>query len=387
MSKTSAKGPFLGYLYQAYCALWLILDSKEIQELSLETIDDITIEKNGDPIELIQVKHHIVPTSSLTDTSVDLWKTLGNWSELFLHGKLRTSDLTLTILTTSKVETGSAVSKLSFGKERDDVIACKILTQISENDENKTNQEYYEKFKQLGIHRQSRLIKSILILDSTPNISDIEDEILKKLQWTVNPNVLDKLFHSLIGWWFKKVIEHLRGDSFTPISRDEIHAQILDIQNQLRNDNLQIHFDESHIVDEDLPDDTMIFVKQLELISVGDRTKRNAKSDFYLAGKNRSQWGREDPLILTELKNYDYKLKKEWETYSDMKIDAVGQRATENTKKSVGKDILEWATFRTDYLCIRPLCKAPFVRRGSFHMLADQKEIGWHPDFKKLLNN
>ncbi len=30
---------------------------------------------------------------------------------------------------------------------------------------------------------------------------------------------------------------------------------------------------------------------------------------------------------------------------------------------------------------IRPEVVAPYVMRGSFHMLADEKQIGWHPDW------
>lgn len=387
MSKTSAKGPFLGYLYQAYCALWLFLDNKEIHEMSIESCDDIVIEKDGDPIELIQVKHHDSSNSIINDTSVDFWKTLGNWSELFYDGKIRPADLILTILTTSKIAPNSALSKLHFGKERDDTSAHKILAAIAENDKSKTNQTHYEKFKKLGEHLQVRLIKSILILDSVPRIHDIEEIMMKNLEFTVSPTLLPKLFNNLRGWWIKTIIEHLRGDSLTPISRNEIHAQILDLQNQLRNDNLQIYFDESDIKEEELPDDTMTFVKQLQLISAGENTKIHAKSSFYLASKNRSQWGREDPLFLSELEKYDNKLKTEWATYFEMKLDEIGPRAIEKTRLAMGKDVLEWATFKTDYLCIRPLCRAPFVRRGSFHILADRKDIGWHPNFKELLNN
>lgn len=34
---------------------------------------------------------------------------------------------------------------------------------------------------------------------------------------------------------------------------------------------------------------------------------------------------------------------------------------------------------------IREKCQAPFVMRGSYHILADQRKVGWHIDFEERL--
>ena len=34
---------------------------------------------------------------------------------------------------------------------------------------------------------------------------------------------------------------------------------------------------------------------------------------------------------------------------------------------------------------IRPRVDAPFVMRGSYHILSDQQRLGWHIDYKKKL--
>src|ERR1700691_5129047 len=72
-----------GYLFQCRYALLrgvqAIADSPELA-ISIEKFDDVAFESGGDPKELIQTKHHMGSTGSLSDASTDLWKTLLIWS-------------------------------------------------------------------------------------------------------------------------------------------------------------------------------------------------------------------------------------------------------------------------------------------------------------------
>ena len=68
-----------GYYYQARFALFeslrLVYGDDSI-DVAIERFDDVSFEKEGQPLELLQTKHHINKIGDLTDTSVDLWKTL-----------------------------------------------------------------------------------------------------------------------------------------------------------------------------------------------------------------------------------------------------------------------------------------------------------------------
>jgi len=73
MSKFSATASAQGYLYQVRYGLLLMfkaVQSNPQAEFSLERLDDIAFEQNGDPLELIQSKHHVTP-ADLTDASSD----------------------------------------------------------------------------------------------------------------------------------------------------------------------------------------------------------------------------------------------------------------------------------------------------------------------------
>ena len=79
----SASEHLVGYLYQVRYALLVLLQKIKYElniELSLEKLDDVAFERNGEPIELRQTKHHVSKTVELSDYSPDIWKTIRIWS-------------------------------------------------------------------------------------------------------------------------------------------------------------------------------------------------------------------------------------------------------------------------------------------------------------------
>ena len=80
----SAAQSAAGYLYQARLALAECLryayDDFSV-EIAIEKLDDVSFEKDGTALELLQTKHHLKKAGDLSDGSVDLWKTLRVWAQ------------------------------------------------------------------------------------------------------------------------------------------------------------------------------------------------------------------------------------------------------------------------------------------------------------------
>ena len=77
----TAAASALGYFYQVRYALVVLLQPQNPEStISIEKFDDIAFEQDGEPVELLQTKHHVTRTGSLTDSSSDLWKTLRVWA-------------------------------------------------------------------------------------------------------------------------------------------------------------------------------------------------------------------------------------------------------------------------------------------------------------------
>jgi len=76
----AAAGQALGYVHQVQWALVELLERARASPtavLRLETLDDIEIVESQDgTVELTQLKHQVTPATDLTETSVDLWRSL-----------------------------------------------------------------------------------------------------------------------------------------------------------------------------------------------------------------------------------------------------------------------------------------------------------------------
>jgi hypothetical protein len=83
--KTSADDKALGFDYQFYYFIFLLLGLEEGQTIGLEVKDDVHIDIGNDHQFLYQLKHSVQTSANgeiinLTTKDSDLWKTLSNWS-------------------------------------------------------------------------------------------------------------------------------------------------------------------------------------------------------------------------------------------------------------------------------------------------------------------
>jgi hypothetical protein len=62
----------------------------------------------------------------------------------------------------------------------------------------------------------------------------------------------------------------------------------------------------------------------------------------------------------------------------------LGEDAVDSEKIKAGRIIYDWVEKEAD-IPIRPRCNEPFITRGSYHMLADKREVGWHVEFRSRL--
>ena len=259
--KFSARPPYLGYLYQGIYALYLILRSENLNEsISIEKLDDIDFSGN----KLVQMKHH-VNEESLSDGSEDLWKTIRVWSEHLINGHISLDDdLILTLITRAKAkpEKGHIAALLRDDAKRDPFEACQRLHEYAMSRDGKL----FDEFKKLTKTQRLELVKRIWIIDDSPDISDIQNKIKNIFFQTIDINHRDDVFEQLMGWWKRKIIEHLQDKSPTSISKVEVNQKLLKIADEYKSDNLPSRYkDEKYPID--LEQDNRRFVTHLKKIT------------------------------------------------------------------------------------------------------------------------
>ncbi len=385
-SKFSAAPVLIGYMYQCrYALLESLYRLSRCEEflVSIETLDDVVFETNGEPPDLIQTKHHVNQTADLTDASPDLWRTIRIWCEGKKEGSIPDGSA-LFLVTTAIAPEGSAAFYLKLGENRDVSKAVERLNATSESSTSQTNSAGYNAFRSLTLNEKSQLAESISILDSVPAIADL-DSVLKEVVYFAAPNqYLDSFLQRLEGWWFRRAIQHLSGRNVSPILSEELEAETARLREQFKQDNLPIDDDiMSAIVDESAYQD-MTFVHQLRLIEIGNPRIFHAIRNYFRAFEHRSRWVREDLLYVGELDRYEDRLIEEWDILFQQMREELGDKAMEVDKKRKAQTLYRWVETGM-HLPIRQGITEPSIARGTYQILADRELVGWHPEFAARL--
>jgi C-terminal domain 7 of the ABC-three component (ABC-3C) systems len=385
----SAAAPLVGYLYQCrYALLDALRRAREGKEFlcRIEALDDIQFENDDNTIDLLQTKHHISKKAKLTDSSVDLWKTLRIWAEAIQKGTLNES-ATLYLITTSIAPQGSAASYLRrLGSDYAPQDALTRLNSIAESLTNKSNTEAYDAFKSLSINQKDFLVSSICIIDGTPSIDELDDALQREVFWAVEQRNIDSFLRRLEGWWLKRVIGHLTKPNSPAILSEEVSDEMSSLREQFKIDNLPIDSDILDITVDASGYRDKAFIKQLELINIGSRRILFAIQNYFRAATQRSRWVREDLIIVGDIEKYENRLKEEWELRFEQMKDDLGEDVAETAKLDAARTLFKF--FETGELPpIRPACTEPFIARGTYQMLSDELKVGWHIEFRERLND
>lgn len=382
VSTFSAGASMVGYLYQVRIALlWAIRRSRVSDfTVSIETLDDVSFEVGGEPTIVLQTKHSLNIAATLSDLSPELWKTLRVWMVGMASGEVLPNTARF-LITTAEAQEGSVCAALGIDSpSRDIAEAAKRLKHAATTSSNNELKIAFDAYLILDEAEREQLLSSIYVVPAQPDAAAILEQLQAEL-YHVSLHHQDLSIQMLEGWWFKRVLHELVHPD-GGISRAEIDAQISDIQESLKPESLPIdeELDALMVALDQLPEfSTRPFYKQVELVGGSQLRIRNAITSYLQAFRQRSAWTRHDLLFDADLQKYDKRLYAEWELQYAQVCDELGPQPTEEAMAQAGRAILKWA--EDAHLPIRSGVNVPWVCRGSLHMLAEDRRLGWHPDF------
>jgi hypothetical protein len=211
ISQHSAVDPSIGYLYQVRLALLLTLQRLKSDAnflVSVETLDDVGFETiMGDPIALLQTKHHRKSIASLSDYSKDIWKTLRIWFEGNAND-LIPSTTSLFLITTAVAPDGTAAYYLRRST-RDVEAAQRALETVASSSSSKENAAAYEIYKSTDLTHRKAILSKIIVVDAAPTITNLDDELRQEIFWAVGKYHHNDFLERLEGWWFRRVLKQL----------------------------------------------------------------------------------------------------------------------------------------------------------------------------------
>jgi hypothetical protein len=288
-SKFGAVASAAGYLYQARLALAESLRfayGESGIEVAIERFDDVSFELNGQPLELLQTKHHVIKSGDLTDTSVDLWKTLRIWSEAVKSDPSTPSRVRFALITTATVPPGTAASLLrpaSPTVSRDCEKAEHLLTVAASQSSNASLTSAFEAFQALAPEMRRALLRAVEVMDKAPRIDDLEKVIEDRLRIIAPRGKATLAREQVEGWWWPRICKALQEGGGV-ISILELEAKLDEIRESMKRDALPVEMEHADPTDADLAGfDEMNFLRQLRAVGIGGLRVGYAKRDFYRA--------------------------------------------------------------------------------------------------------
>lgn len=383
----SAAAPAAGYLFQCRYALLAALEHVNRNtglEISIERFDDVAFEMHGDPIELIQTKHHVRRPGSLSDTSLDLWKTLGIWSEAVAGEPSLPRRMRFLLVTTSSAPPGGVAEMLRPGPDRDEVNAETRLVAIAAEARSAANEIYYKRFLDLSDGVRLALVRSITVLDAAADLVTTEAQIADTLRMNVPRDKIQVFVERVEGWWWGRVCRALVRPEEATIAIAELESKIDELREAFQRAALPVDMaDVEPPGEEVVAYDSRAFVRQLRLVGMGERRLDFAKRDFYRAYEQRSRWTREKLLFDGEIATYERRLGEEWEVRYEAMRDRLAACSEESALCKEGRGLVQWVEQEARFP-LRSVVER-FLTVGSYHILADRLRVGWHRDYLDLL--
>lgn len=393
----SAEAAALGFYYQSFFALLTLLaQNTDNAAVAIERLDDVELQMDGHKL-LYQLKHSIsVAPPAITLKSRGLWRTIKVWADI-LPG-LTLSETTLHLVTVGGIPADSPLTALtSLDAEREEL--AKALTmeahrvidaRLAAAKATPAKALPYEDrsdgckaFLALSETERLNLLRRALIRQDSPSVGDVEKLIVAHLK-ILPPDQQVQVAARLVEWWDRQVVYSLCEKRERLISRTELQHQISTFVADIEQGKLLADFETVNPPDDYQPDGMLS--RQIKLIEGKPSDHTKAIREEWRAREQRAKWLNGSPAMAVTIHEHDLVLKEQWfDRHCQIVEDCVEQG--EKEKCASGLKILRWTHDEAPNV-VRPIAEewnAAYYVRGSYQVLAIDLEVGWHPDYWKLL--
>lgn len=393
--KTSADSILVAFDYQYYYFLWKLLCLRSGESVGLEVKDDVHTELDNNEQVYFQVKHTLKTKTdntpeNLTESDVDLWKTLSNWSKIISDNKdgrgekfdqLKFVEKTSFILASNKSssETNSILKAISdYQKAAVEFKDIRTkLEGLSNSSTSKTLKIYINDVLSLtGEVLENYFMKVFFELDV--------DDIILKCKEAIRA---DKIVESKIDHVFSGLDSSIREDNFVKIRNgckihitfDEFYLKYRRHYDLARNGVLTISEYESA-----LPDKLhqQVFIEQLiEIndVSIDDLEEIARLTVFKLKLKsNIDIWLQQGEITSNEVADFKKDAIEQWRNkYRSSYRGVTDEKDYNNTALKV----LDFIREKRLTFCQQSMDTS--LSNGTFYDLSDSPVIGWRKDWGK----
>ncbi|MGN6264488.1 MAG: ABC-three component system protein [Ginsengibacter sp.] len=379
LKEHSAPGQALGYYFQLERALAWIATAPQGSYIGIETEDDVVVKLlSGETI--YEQDKSSTTNYPFNPSRKDLWKTLLIW---------------LNAATNEEIDVNNAYFYLVTNKDAKDTVAEKIGIAKTQEEIGKVIELLKEKAR--TISGEAKILADQVL--SFPN--DILSKIIERITYKAGKETMtisfrkilagnlqldmeaveqnESIINELTGWLFQQVVNSWRNNLAALISRDDFHREKINILTSIRQKIVnEIMIELGEIPEEEERSQwENKYVKQLKLIGCTTEDIYKAIHDYLNAVIKRTDLAKKGYLTLSQLDDLDKNLEQHWENvFRSRKLSHKNLDA-----KDIGQ-IIYFDTIDYDTSCGEYKLRNHFLIRGSYHTLADQLKLGWHPEYR-----
>jgi hypothetical protein len=187
----------------------------------------------------------------------------------------------------------------------------------------------------------------------------------------------------LLAWWDRQVVETLTGERTEPLHADEVRIEVVKRTAILLDNGF---FEDTETYYGEIEPSAPGVTHQLDFINATPSQRNRSVPVEMTARAQRAAWMKADISKANAIRKYDNILIKEWSYRFGEKVDkCVG--ADDAAKMSHGRALLDWSHFNAplEVRRIDPKYENPDLIRGSYLYLSGLGSVGWHPDYKEML--
>ncbi|ACO33508.1 conserved hypothetical protein [Acidobacterium capsulatum ATCC 51196] len=390
LSRKSAQvpGQLFGYSMQPIRLLSLALNAAAGTTLSLEVFEDVgSVDGSGNT--LASQTKSALKTNPVSDRAVDLWKTFSNWKTAITSGQL-SLDTSQFEIYLAKRRTGKLVHIFHDAQTEED---AKAAFEQARADLWGPGQKYPKK---------KNLAETLApyvnhVLDDPPQdvigiiqrfslsvaakdpLRDLRPKVVSK--W-VRPESVDAVIQHAHGWIKERLDGLLQEGKTATLNVDEFNVEMQSFLPRI--DFRQILTSVAGTFE--LTDDTIAaehlrtYVRQLELIEHTEEDVIEAINQFLRASAERSAWSEQGIVHDKSFDEYEEALVAFWK--NKRSINDIVHKSLPSVER--GKLLLADCGLHQQKL--QGLEPPPFFTPGSFHALAENQTVGWHPEYRILLS-
>lgn len=383
-NKTHVPKQLHGYSLQFTECLSVILDAGSDDFVSVEVLDDVALNSEG-KTNLIQTKAG-TGANPVSDGAVELWKTIRNWIDQIKEGEIDPLHASFTVYVGAphKGNLCFAMSSAQGQTEIDAVIQkieSRFLTLTTKKLKRQLGGEIRQQMEVVLDPKNRKHLEQVIAHfnyrhGSADSYADLRVRFSKM---AIQDSLLEMMMDRMAGWVKRQIDTAIEKNLDAVISVKDFRRELTSYHVKLINQPFLERFTFEVPKGELAEHASRLYFRQLILIEADDNELMEAVSNYLSALAHAVRYCRDEVInpaslgeYAAELRALWSQLKKKWELQGNTKGDVHFGKSLLNDC-SLQKTKMQGSDVPTFFMC------------GSFHGLADELEIGWHPKYLQLL--